>query len=208
MAHNKVYGICESKCQVEVYSKEQVDSMACPKNHATTSTQYGIGSTSNFGHVKIKNDLNVPNGSMDDVALSGEMGYALSRRFDDFYTKSQIDKMTYHTDWAKLPLKSGVGAATLGRGTPQYKKIGNQVFIRGTANVKPSENGIVIATVPSGFEPNAQEYFRQYAEGTRVAQLLVKPSGEIKLDWVANISDGKKYTESLDIQLNMSYFID
>lgn len=142
MAHNKVYGICESKCQVEVYSKEQVD------------------------------------------------------------------KMTYHTDWAKLPLKSGVGAATLGRKTPQYKKIGNQVFIRGTANVKPSENGIVIATVPSGFEPNAQEYFRQYAEGTRVAQLLVKPSGEIKLDWVANISDGKKYTESLNIQLNMSYFID
>jgi hypothetical protein len=32
---------------------------AAPKNHAGTSTQYGIGDTANYGHVKIKNgDLN------------------------------------------------------------------------------------------------------------------------------------------------------
>jgi hypothetical protein len=61
------------------------------------------------------------------------------------------------TAWVALPLNTGAGwAAAGGYQAPQYRRINDIVYLRGTANRTPNTpvDG-VIATLPSGFRPPA-----------------------------------------------------
>lgn len=88
MAHEKVYGICENKCQHEVYRKEDADnaflkkttasSSYAIKNHATNQMTYGIATSSLYGHVQIKTDLNIPEQATSGIALAGSVGKTLN----------------------------------------------------------------------------------------------------------------------------------
>ena len=49
-----------------------------PKSHATSSTTYGIGTESNYGHTKIVNNLNQVS-YIDGAALSAYQGYVLNQ---------------------------------------------------------------------------------------------------------------------------------
>ena len=49
-----------------------------PKSHATSSTTYGIGTESNYGHTKVVNNLNQVSYA-DGVALSAYQGYVLNQ---------------------------------------------------------------------------------------------------------------------------------
>ena len=49
-----------------------------PKSHATSSTTYGIGTESNYGHTKVANNLNQVSYA-DGVALSAYQGYILNQ---------------------------------------------------------------------------------------------------------------------------------
>lgn len=49
-----------------------------PKSHATSSTTYGIGTESNYGHTKVVNNLNQIS-HIDGVALSAYQGYVLNQ---------------------------------------------------------------------------------------------------------------------------------
>lgn len=93
MAHNKVYGICENKCQVEVLSKEETMSQFDDKadnNHASTSEIYGLATTNEYGHVKLTQSTTMPTGNQDGIALAGSMGYTLSQRINDAKTAMRI----------------------------------------------------------------------------------------------------------------------
>lgn len=87
MSHDKIYGTCESKCRHEVYSKEVADSTflkttTAPeyfalKNHASAGTAYGIGSSSQYGHVKITGALDVSPSMSTGTALAASAGKEL-----------------------------------------------------------------------------------------------------------------------------------
>ena len=57
-------------------------STKAPTNHASSSTGYGIGSSSNYGHVKIIDNLNTSN-STNGEALSAHQGYELNSKIEN-----------------------------------------------------------------------------------------------------------------------------
>ena len=73
-----------------------------PKSHATSSTTYGIGTESNYGHTKVVNNLNEIS-YIDGVALSAYQGYVLNQ--------SKQDSLVSGTN-----IKTINGASVLGSG--------------------------------------------------------------------------------------------
>lgn len=88
--HEKVYGICENKCQEEVYRKSDADNQFlsksdastsyAPKNHATSSTMYGVATNRVYGHVKLDTNLTIPEQASTGVALQASAGKVLNDR--------------------------------------------------------------------------------------------------------------------------------
>ena len=58
------------------------DSLYAQKNHQSSSTNYGLGTTSMYGHVKIINSLN-QSSNQNGLALSAYQGYVLKGLIDD-----------------------------------------------------------------------------------------------------------------------------
>lgn len=57
------------------------------------------------------------------------------------------------TGWLDLPLASGISSYN-SSSTPQYRRIGNQVFLRGAFKGINSEDvNVTVATLPEGFRP-------------------------------------------------------
>lgn len=51
-----------------------------PLNHATSTAAFGLGTSGNYGHVKIHNDETTNPSAVDGVALSGRAGYNLNNK--------------------------------------------------------------------------------------------------------------------------------
>lgn len=93
------------------------------------------------------------------------------------------------TGWITLPLASGIQAYNEAN-TPQYRKIGNLVVIRGTIKGVIARN-TVIGTLPEGFRPiKANPYVQNtslgagnYATQTR---LTVTTTGDVKLEAISD----------------------
>ena len=93
------------------------------------------------------------------------------------------------TGWITLPLASGITAYNEAN-TPQYRKIGNLVVIRGTVKGVIARN-TVIGTLPEGFRPNKANPYVQntslatgnYATQTR---LTVTTTGDVKLEAISD----------------------
>lgn len=98
----------------------------------------------------------------------------------------------------------------------QIRKLEDHVYIRGCLAVQlPSaESGypLLIATIPPAYRAKYTEYFIQPCMGKRVARLFTNANGELKIDWVANLSDGNVFTTATNtftwVQFNVDYFID
>ena len=207
MNHEKVYGICENKCREEIYRKSEVDENFCKKNHASKSKEFGLADENVYGHVKISS--NFTNSVGQAIALSQSAGYQLAQRFNRYYTKTQVDdKILNDTGWITLPLASGISASESGRGLPQYRKIGNHIYIRGTVDVTVSDSKVLVATLPSGYRPSRVEYNLQTCNGARIAQIFVNAYGELKIDAVYNLSDGSIYNGDLWVQVVIDYYVD
>lgn len=88
--HEKVFGICENKCQEEVYRKSDADNQFLSKseasalyairNHATSSTTYGVATNRIYGHVKLETNLTIPEQASSGIALQASAGKALNDR--------------------------------------------------------------------------------------------------------------------------------
>lgn len=86
--HEKIYGICENKCQHEVYGKTAADEQFLSKssasnsyavkNHSSSKTDYGIGNKSVYGHVKLTNALNVAPAATSGIGLCASAGKELN----------------------------------------------------------------------------------------------------------------------------------
>ena len=116
--------------------------------------------------------------------------------------------VTDDTGWQTLPLASGVSVG-LYAGTPQYRRIGNHVFLRGSVSFTASSSGVTIANLPTGcFPPNV--FYKLCATGgSRVARIYANSSGVLNCDWVYNLGGTHVTSETIGwMDINMDYFID
>lgn len=80
--------------------------------------------------------------------------------------------------WLDLPLQSGIIVDT--GLTPQYRKIGNQVFIVGSIKGVTSANSVV-ATLPVGFRPSKNIYYSNHKSGNAFNAMAIYISGTINI---------------------------
>lgn len=125
--HEIVYGICENKCQHEVYRKEVADDKFLSKadastsyaikNHATNTTAYGIGTDRIYGHVRLETALNMTESSSTGIALQASAGKVLN----DKITALQNDKAPKIPVGGILPVSWSIGGdfidTSIGYGT-------------------------------------------------------------------------------------------
>lgn len=122
-------------------------------NESTLNTPYKVGITGlTIGSVDIYNldinfELQIYNafGSVNRYVRSKNNG-----TWSDWSILKDID-----SGWLNLPLGSGI--IVDGGLTPQYRKIGNRVFIRGSVKNIVTGN-TVIGTLPVGFRPVLQNH--------------------------------------------------
>lgn len=91
--------------------------------------------------------------------------------------------------------------------TPQYRKIGNQVFLRGTSQISSGNlptSGTVspFGNLPEGYRPQQVVYFVGKADASYYVTGQVNPGGTISVN---PGSTGTKAWVSLD---NINFFID
>lgn len=91
--------------------------------------------------------------------------------------------------WITLPLASGITAYNEAN-TPQYRKIGKLVVIRGTVKGVTARN-TVIGTLPTGYRPNkANPYVQNTSLGTgnfaTQTRLTVTTTGDVKLEAISD----------------------
>ena len=66
----------------DILDYDYFDSLYAQKNHQSSSTNYGLGTTSMYGHVKIINSL-TQSSNQNGLALSAYQGYVLKSLIDD-----------------------------------------------------------------------------------------------------------------------------
>lgn len=85
----EVYNKSETYAKAEVYNRTEADgkfltqAAGAPKNHASSSNTYGLGTSANYGHVKLTTSTAAPSGDQNGIALAGSMGYTLKKYIDD-----------------------------------------------------------------------------------------------------------------------------
>lgn len=113
------------------------------------------------------------------------------------------------TGWVELALLDGIVSASCGgRSTPCYRKIGNHVFIEGGVTITPSGETFAFATLPDGYRPSSVIHVLQSVSGKRIARINVDTAGNMKLEWVVNLSDGSNSTTKTWMSVKMDYFVD
>ena len=113
------------------------------------------------------------------------------------------------TGWQVLTLSDGVTAAdTSFAVTPQYRKIGNHVFIKGHAKCSVPSGGTLIGVLPEGYRlPHGTHYDIGECGGTRVSRIYADAGGNLKCEWIQNIAGGA-FTNETWIQIEMDYLVD
>lgn len=114
----------------------------------------------------------------------------INRRFTSLEetVEEMLDAET-DTGWITLPLASGITAYNEAN-TPQYRKIGKLVVVRGTVKGITARN-TVIGTLPTGFRPTkANPYVQNTSLGTgnyaTQTRLTLTTTGEVKLEAISD----------------------
>ena len=89
--------------------RSEVDTLTFkPKSHVSTTTEYGGASTSNYGHVKLRDDLNASAYNSAE-ALSSHQGYELNQAISDL---GAVSKHQLHSKFM-LVKRNGVVQLTI-----------------------------------------------------------------------------------------------
>lgn len=105
------------------------------------------------------------------------------------------------TGWINLSLLNSVTA--FASYTPQYRKIGKLVFIRGSVSNITTANTI-IAVLPSGFRPSNNYFYANFKVGNNINCLYIDASGNLFLGGNASGS----YNSSDYNNINTMFSID
>lgn len=69
-----------------------------PNNHASSATTYGVGTTSNYGHCKLVNNLNASS-FVNGEALSAYQGKIINEKFNNYKLKGDFIVVTSTTNY-------------------------------------------------------------------------------------------------------------
>lgn len=115
--------------------------------------------------------------------------------------------VTDDTGWLTLPLASGITQGTYA-GTPQYRKIGKHVFLRGSISFTAAAN-VTIANLPAGFYPPNVFYKMAATGGARIARIEINSSGVFNCDWIYNMGGTQVTSGTIAwLDINMDYFVE
>lgn len=96
---------------------------------------------------------------------------------------------TEDSGWVNITLGYGMSVAT-GR-TPQVRKIGNIVYMRGRVTTSTQwEQHDSIVSIPDGFRPSQDEVFIQSSTGTYRYRLEIKQAGNVVANAITNNTNG------------------
>ena len=163
-----------------------------PEDHAYSTTKYGAATSSNYGHVKLITNLTTAVSYPDGTAMRGDLAYFIGQRL------SAIESVTADTGWKTLTV-SGTGWSA-GTNTPQYRKIGNHVYLRGdieAGNTTPSAQPISAPYAPTKtshviWSTNSSAVFASVTVGANATV----------------INDDMSKYEGLTVHLDSDYFTD
>lgn len=125
--------------------------------------------------------------------------------------KGDSGDSTTDSGWLTLTLEDGITAHDASFAVaPQYRKIGNHVYIKGHIYTSvPSGGSKLIATIPEGFRPlSGTHYDIGECGGQRIARIYSNVGGSLAVEWVANIGSSGQYTGVGWIQIDMDYLTD
>ena len=108
--------------------------------------------------------------------------------------------------WQNITLASGITSpGTWGGGRLRVGKIGTHVYVNGSVN---AASGALLGTIPAGYRPVSYNFYSMRpCGGARIARIYVNPNGQLYLEWVRNLSDGKEYTTAVWVDCNFDYFM-
>lgn len=124
--------------------------------------------------------------------------------FED-HIQNALDTIGDDTGWTNLILENVTAHDKGGSSQPQYKKKGNQVFVRGAVEgAWDGNNNLVIATLPDGFRPANQLYRILPTQGSIYTRLRITSQGVMDIEQVLNLASGENYTSNrwFDLELN------
>lgn len=117
----------------------------------------------------------------------------------------EISDITTDSGWLDMTLAEG-WTFPYATDKPQYRKIGNRVYLRGLIN-GANTAGMTIATLPEGYRPTAN-YFSRWAcahSQTEQQNIEVKPDGRVNnLGKTSTATSGREFICFAGI----SYFVD
>lgn len=142
-----------------------------------------------------------------DTSVNNKIWYAYERDagFSSWFTGYLKPD---DSGWKTLPLATGIEAYTSGT-APQYRKIGNVVYIRGV--VKNVLSAGIIGTLPAGYRPTSMSYsFVQNtstsSDGTaNFSRCIVGTDGNIKIE---AISPGAAFGASKWFPIACNFLVD
>ena len=94
----------------------------------------------------------------------------------------------YDSGWFNLTLQNGWVSYGSGYPTPQCRKSGNKVTLRGVMKNGTRTNGTLIFTLPDGFRPTAPLNFSNESSSNH-AYIIISTDGQVK---VYNLSDSTR----------------
>lgn len=125
------------------------------------------------------------------------------------YTETQtaLNDLSTGSGWQNITLASGVSVGSIG-GTPQYRKIGNIVYVQGGFAYTKGSSSMTLGTLPDGYRPTDNIYVFSAMAGSRIVRTVIAPTGEIVCDWIYNLNGGTAYTGSVTWNaINISYVV-
>lgn len=107
---------------------------------------------------------------------------------------NELNAKTDDSGWINMSLINGWASHGTQWQQPSYRKIGNQIFIRGL--ISGGNNDSICANLPSAYRPSKITYFNS-ASGEGVARGTISTNGNLTIE---------SYTDWVDLEF--SYFTD
>lgn len=106
---------------------------------------------------------------------------------------TELNSKLQDTGWVDCSLGNGMSVA--GGRTPQVRRIGNIVYMRGrvTTSTQWTQHDSIVR-IPDGFRPSQDEAFIQTSTGTYRYRLEVKPAGNVVANAITNNENGNATT--------------
>lgn len=117
-------------------------------------------------------------------------------------------KIVEDTGWIDLELADGVRVGKL-TGTPQCRRIGKHVYIRGSVGFTAQNTPLELCVLPKDFCPLNNMYKFTATGGNTVARTYYTSGGAIGCDWIIHLLKNNVLTGNVNwYDLHMDYLVD